>query len=106
MPETMKQRADAVSQVAAAAQNLSAEAQVAAQEAVLGKPSQTATNALWLIFVPAMLFLAGLFGFWLYHLIQDGKDTTDPAPNGQALTFILGAVAGLFIKSPVHKEST
>jgi hypothetical protein len=104
--DSLQQRVEAVTQVAAATKDLSPEAQAKAQEAILGPPSQAATNALWLIFVPAMLFLAGLFGFWLYDLIRDGKTETDPALVGQALTFILGAIAGLFIKSPVQGSGT
>ena len=103
MAETVQQRAEAVIQVAQATQNLSPEAQTKAQEAVLGLPSQTATNVLWVIFVAGMLLLALLFGYWLYELIKDGNDKTDPALIGQALTFVLGAVAGLFIKSPTQK---
>ena len=97
----MSQVADAVTRVAEATKNLDPSAQVEAQR-TLALPSQTTTNVLWLIFVPSLILLAALFGVFVFVLINDADSATDPALLGQALTFVLGAVTGLFIKSPVQ----
>ena len=99
--QRLQSAAEAVSTVAQATKDLSPEAQVEAQR-ILGLPNQPTTDALWLIFVPALLALAALFGVFVYNLIRDANDATDPALLGQALTFVLGwprASSSRFVQS-------
>jgi hypothetical protein len=91
--------AAAVEKAGPALKELSADAQTKAVE-LMGRPSQWALNALWLIFVPGLLGLIVLFAVFGYNLTSDAKTATDPAVFVEALTFSLGALIGLFVPTP------
>lgn len=62
--------------VAEAAKGLDPAAQVAFVERSVPDPDQKTTNTLWLIFVPALVALVAMFGWFMYQLIKDDKTGT------------------------------
>lgn len=93
---------EAVQTAAEGAKGLAPEAQVEAMR-TLALPDQLTTDTLWLIFVPGLLILAALLAVFVFILINDADAKTDPALLAQTLTFVLGAVVGLFVPTPTGK---
>jgi VIT1/CCC1 family predicted Fe2+/Mn2+ transporter len=101
---SLKEKAQAIAQVAEGVADLDPAAQTAAvagaARGVVSPPEAETANRLWLIFVPGLLAIAAMLAVFVFILVRDGKTATDPAVLVSALTFVLGAVVGLFAPSP------
>lgn len=72
----------------------------AALLSVIGAPSASAADRLYLWLVPGLLVLVGLAVVGMFLLIYDGKTETAPDLLLTAFTGLLTGLLGLFIRSP------
>jgi hypothetical protein len=97
MAATAQENAAAIQSTAQAVQGLDAAAQTAAIEAVVPPPDATTANDLWKKLVVGLMLLVAIALGGVIYLVVDEKD---PDVVLSAFTGLLGALIGLFAKSP------
>jgi len=94
------QQAEEVASVAQSVQNLSAPAQVAAVNAVIGPPDAPTTKIVWIILVGGLVAVLLLALGGLIYLLSEELGNTDTLLT--VFTSVLTGLVGLFAPSPVN----